>query len=446
MTPSEKPAEEEYFPELHVHILKKQAEKWIKKFHEAPIKRILLYNFSSPFEGEMADLLGEEFKPFSHIYAIVFEVDADNKSLKPNPLLATWFLKSFAPLISDECIAKARSKMIFQAQMEYNRQRITGERPLESYEELLDATEPNSRSSYEERYRYFITEDFKRVYNPPVENIDPYRKDWVFCVKFRNHDLDVNIRTDEPFVVLWEQEQQAKNKPNVLDSTPAAVEPECEKFVRNLRCYFKNKSEVKFQQPGKKPKTFNYESLGFDRVITDEWKCFIRVIEGPEHFYKYGPSRTGHQRVRAYDKNRSRLTQINEKLVDFFKKEYQLETPKGFKTFEKTPVEGSGVYQFKFQIGKKIDKSKYEAYDKKDLLAEISRLRKEMNIAICSDDLSKQSKLSETSDSLLVAATLANKKGWITEREMSDFFDQIWTPQEEVYDPYENSPDSNSSH
>lgn len=170
---------EEYFPGLHIHILKIQAERWIKKFPEAPIKRILLYNVSSPFEKEMGDIFGKSFKPYPHIYAIVFEVDAENKALKMTP---------------DE-------------QMKHDLQVKRGKHPQESYERLLEATEPNSRSPYEERYRTFITQGFKRVYKSSPKNIDPYRKEWQFIVKFKttnplNSGLSANIKTDEPHIIL----------------------------------------------------------------------------------------------------------------------------------------------------------------------------------------------------------------------------------------------------
>jgi hypothetical protein len=191
---SSKNSEERYFPELHIHILKEQAERWIKKFNDSPIKRILLYKFSSPYEGEMADHLGEKFKSFPHIYAIVFEVNAEDKTVNM--------------LIEDR----------IEDLMRYDRQKIGGRRSLETYERLLDATEPNSRNPYEKRYRHFITEDFKRIYNPPVKDINPYRKDWYFTLKFENTELNENIKTDEPFITL------ASPLEKVLDRAPAAVD------------------------------------------------------------------------------------------------------------------------------------------------------------------------------------------------------------------------------
>lgn len=173
-TPSKDPAEA-YFPELNIREMKLRAERWVKKFHEARIKKVLLYKFSSPYEGEMAELVEGSLKTFPYIYTIVFEVDAKNKAIE----------------------------MSAEERMRYDLQKIRGKRPLESYERLLDATEPNTRKPYKERYRYFISEDFKLVYKRPPRDMALYREDWLFRVKFENSELNDNIRKDEPFLILF---------------------------------------------------------------------------------------------------------------------------------------------------------------------------------------------------------------------------------------------------
>ena len=76
---------EDYFPGLHIHFLREQAEGWLEKYSEEPIGRILLYKFSSPYGGAIADNAGEKFRAFPYVYAIVFEVDAVNKLLEMSP-------------------------------------------------------------------------------------------------------------------------------------------------------------------------------------------------------------------------------------------------------------------------------------------------------------------------------------------------------------------------
>jgi hypothetical protein len=170
---------EGFFPTLRLDILGDYAEGWLKKYPEAPITRISLHKYASPLECAIANDVGKEFKPSPHKYALVFEVDAENKA----------------------------TEMGKKELMEYDRRKISWEPSLEPYESLLDATEPNSRTPYEERYQEFIGEDFKQVYDFSVGDMDIHRKDWVFCVKFTNSELNANIKVDGPCVVLWRQQE-----------------------------------------------------------------------------------------------------------------------------------------------------------------------------------------------------------------------------------------------
>lgn len=79
-----------------------------------------------------------------------------------------------------------------------------GGRALEPYERLLDATKLNKRLSDNEQYHDLMTADFEDVYTHPCEN--DYHAEWNFIVKFKNTELNANIKTDEPCVVLWDQE------------------------------------------------------------------------------------------------------------------------------------------------------------------------------------------------------------------------------------------------
>jgi len=156
---------EEYFPELNIHILKVQAERWAKNFTEAPIKSIVLYNFSSKYEG--VGIARYDFQPSPIIYAIVFEVDEDEKTMNMTP----------------------------EEHLHYDLAGVRGERPQESYERLLAATKPNKRISDNEQYSELMTQDFIKVYKQtPNWN---YRAQWQFYVKFNNDSLNANVRTDE---------------------------------------------------------------------------------------------------------------------------------------------------------------------------------------------------------------------------------------------------------
>ena len=255
-----------------------------------------------------------------------------------------------------------------------------------------------------------------------------------FAKKHRLPPLDDHVVDDHSVSTRQrggKKEGEAPKVNEVLSSQSSGIteqETWCEDFIRSLRVYFENKDEVKIQERGKEPKTFDYQNLGFNTKRKDsEWARFICVIEGPEHFYKYGPATN----TNVYDKNRSKLKEIDIKLVKFLKKEYQLEVPKGSKTYEKAIKEGPGVYRFKFQVGKKVEEAKYQNYAKKDLLGEIHLLNKRMN-RIDRNNASSEQLYANTFDSLSAAAMQAHKNQWLDEEEMLEILDEnkIWTPTE----------------
>ena len=178
---------EKHFPRLHIHILKTQAKRWIENYPEALVKRILLYSYSFQLEGYMPDII-ESYEPNPAIYAVVFELDEVDKTLK----------------------------MTESERMEYDKKCMRwicdGKKfPGASYEKLLFATRPNLRrenfKNLPQEYLKLLTADFVNVYKwQPKDN---YLEEWRFIVKFKNAELNASIRTDESHVVLWEATPQA---------------------------------------------------------------------------------------------------------------------------------------------------------------------------------------------------------------------------------------------
>ena len=115
---------EGFFPNLRLNILKRYAKSWMEKFSESPITLVRLHKFVPAFECKIENDLKEEYKPPPYKYAIVFEVAAENKTHGLNG----------------------------KELLKYDLKKITCKRPPESYERLLDATEPGSREPYEKRY------------------------------------------------------------------------------------------------------------------------------------------------------------------------------------------------------------------------------------------------------------------------------------------------------
>jgi hypothetical protein len=221
----------------------------------------------------------------------------------------------------------------------------------------------------------------------------------------------------------------------------------CENFVRGLEFFYINDHEIRIKEPGKRKKTFTSDSLGFRSANTGEWKSLMGVIKGPTHYYEYGPSKSGKQKIPTYDANRLKLGEINKKLAHFFEKEYNLKMPGGFKTYEKAIEAAPGTYSFKFRIGNKISKAEHQDYSRKDLIERIRLLSKRM-CQMDHNDASLGQSRADTFEELSAAAMFACEKKWVTENDILDILNEnrAWTPQKEVYDPFENSPDSNSSH
>ena len=205
MTSSKDP--EKHFPRLHIHILETQAKRWIENYPEAPVKRILLYSYSFPLEGYMPDII-QSYEPDPAIYAVVFEVDEVDKTLK--------MTKSELTEYENKCMC-----------LDYDEKKF----PEATYERLWFTTQPNLRrenfKNLPQEYLKLVTADFARVYKWPAK--DNYLEEWRFKVKFKNAELNANIRKDGPHVVLWEPKQQAKDKPMLRPNQQDKIE--CQKIA-----------------------------------------------------------------------------------------------------------------------------------------------------------------------------------------------------------------------
>ena len=242
MTSSKDP--EKHFPNLHIHILKTQAKRWIEKFPEAPVKRILLYTISFQLEGYMPEII-ESYKPNPAIYAVVFEVDEEDKTIN----MSQHELMEYDRL----CMCVDRSTWA-QYQAQYRSAAI-------SYERLWLATEPNLRKK---RYPKLVTADFAKVYKWPPKN--NYLEEWRFIVKFKNAELNADIRTDEPHVVLWEREPQAREIPNdkYKSNNPEKIKPfPCEAGTKweDVKITLIASDTVRIETPNGKGR-YTYHELG----------------------------------------------------------------------------------------------------------------------------------------------------------------------------------------
>ena len=71
------------------------------------------------------------------------------------------------------------------------------------------------------------------------------------------------------------------SSPSVLDSTVAEKQPEYESFVRELKVFYENDSEIKTRSPGEPLKCLNLSILGFQNKEAVPWKDFLNNPSKP---------------------------------------------------------------------------------------------------------------------------------------------------------------------
>jgi hypothetical protein len=221
------------------------------------------------------------------------------------------------------------------------------------------------------------------------------------------------------------------------DSSITPKSEQLEDFIKRLEFFYENDSEIKIKEPGKRAKLIGYGSLGFRDNQTKSWKCLQEILDDPDLKYALGPAGEKNSPERkSYDARRKQLDEINQKLIEFFKKEYGVRIPKGYKLYKKCSEAGSGVFKFKFSIhatklpSKRLE-GQYEAYTELELEYEIKKLSK---------------KYGKTQDekcmSEFVAATkVALRKGFLSDAQVREMLEPIRPREEHIYNPNENVKD-----
>jgi hypothetical protein len=173
----------EHFP----HLLKKQLElyalDWVTKYHDVPIKSIVLYTYISQYEKYSK-------VPINVQYAVVFEID-ETKENEPS-----WRLN--------------------EAELaEYHRKQITGKIPATPYEKLWADTRATMGDAAIVR-----PAAFKNVYRQSPSG--HYKGEWNFILKFLKTELPKGVRKDRPSWILFPSKQvkeipKKKLRPNQQD-------------------------------------------------------------------------------------------------------------------------------------------------------------------------------------------------------------------------------------
>ncbi len=122
-----------------------------------------------------------------------------------------------------------------------------------------------------------------------------------------------------------------------------------EAFVRNLRVWLENDSEINVQEePGRKAVSYTFESIGLGRKSRE---FLLLIFEDPEHFCRISGSRDhNRQPSKLYHAHQQMLKAISQKFIIFFEKTFQRKSPQNFKCYEMVKSEKPGTYRFKFQM------------------------------------------------------------------------------------------------
>lgn len=192
-----------------------------------------------------------------------------------------------------------------------------------------------------------------------------------------------------------------------------------ENFIRSVKVSLVSDTEIKIKVRDKRPSTFEQKELGFKRVNSKIWKAFTDILKKPVHTYHVGKAR-GAKRARkaSYDVSQKRLSGINDKLLLFFKKNFDAPLPDKFKLYELIPEkrEAPGTYRFKFEIfdDSEINNENYENLSKHELIYKIENLSYELDKLSSRGDEKSEEIINKIKNELYEAVAIACKKGWLT--------------------------------
>ena len=231
------------------------------------------------------------------------------------------------------------------------------------------------------------------------------------------------------------KEDQLTDYPLIPKKVEVKPNEKFEDFIRGLELRFETDDQISLKEPGKMPKSFTCQSLGFRDNSTQQWKEFTKILKNPQHTYSTGPSHINNLRSKPYDSKQKIMREINKKIINFFNAQFNLKIPKTYKLYASCPSEKPGTYRFKFQIGfdygheQSYYDRQFESLSKTEMIDEICKLHEEHQKS--GDD--------EVIEKLSSAFMIAKTKHNMSESEIRELI----KPEKEQYkyDPYENQED-----
>jgi|GEM_PF-6436351 len=176
-----------------------------------------------------------------------------------------------------------------------------------------------------------------------------------------------------------------------------------EEFIKHLKIYYENNSEINIQIPKRKKNCVTANTLGFTNPNGITWEKLLRVLQDPPHYHYVLDT----SKINA---DRNRLKQINDKLLTFITEKFNINPPDKYKLYELAKEKGPGVYRFKFKIMESETIDRPNPKLKKDFFKSATKLNQNPN----------DTKLKDRVYSL---AAKGIDEGWLTNKDVDSVLD-----------------------
>jgi hypothetical protein len=229
--------------------------------------------------------------------------------------------------------------------------------------------------------------------------------------KFRNEHPEHDFPSIEIFRKKNSQTSLEDNKKSLTDEVKKR-EKNDENYIRNSKVSYESDEEFKIQPGQGKPWiNINRDSWSHKKTQKDIiWNDFIKILQSNDYIYCLGSTKDR----TTYDKRRKRLSEMNLKLIHCFNKEFDIDMPTSFQTYERCYDKKPGTYKFKFQIVDHIDEIlKVDERKKRDTVEKISILADQYKDA---DNNKQQTEIWKVLDPLIQKA---QKEKWITKDDIT---------------------------
>ncbi len=278
----------------------------------------------------------------------------------------------------------------------------------------------NLQKGYEAFLPFNLEKELKRCYE--FEPNGRVLKEWCFfSMAEEENELPTGIKKN-PTWVLYESKES----------------PPADEFIKSLKIEVENNSEITIRTPGRAAKTYHCTAMGFKNERVNTWWLLLDTLRKPPHIIELPK---GHKR--EYEKKWKTLNRLNEKLIQFFQKEYNINFPKNYKIHKRYSLEEyhSFILKFKPPVFKTRVMRGYQGMSKEELIQEIQYLAENRRKSKADE------KRSQINERLTEALKVAVDKGYVTKEWVKeDLLESMKDIEESVLEEFEEAQSKPASH